>query len=200
MQKYLECISANDEIMKALVNKLPSYKKSESNTPLEDLIRSIIGQQLSNRAATTIYNRFIQLVGEPLDIDYLNSVSIDKLKSVGLSTPKSRFIKNVVEKIVSSPNYFLYLETLSNDDVILELTSIKGVGSWTAQMFLMFSLGRMNILPTSDVGIKNAVQKFYNLDSKPNLEQLELIGANWEPYRTVGCWYLWKALDNKIEI
>lgn len=200
MENILKELGSNDKIMKTLIKRLPEYERIKSSTPLNDLIRSIIGQQLSSKAAFTIYNRFINLVGDPIEVNYLYKIELEKLKSIGISNSKCSYIKNVTNKIITNPNYFNSFEILSNEDVIIELTKIKGVGTWTAQMFLMFSLDRLNILPTGDIGIQNAVKKYYQLNSKPTIEQLKQIASCWEPYRTIGCWYMWQALDNRIEL
>ena len=189
-------LSSNDKIIASLIKDLPKFTPKKSQTPFFDLIRSIISQQLSVKAAKTIYDRYIQLIGYPYDADYLVSIDIESLRSVGISYQKCNYIKNVASKLIDNSNFFLVLENCSDDEVIEELTRIKGVGVWTAQMFLMFTLGRLDVLPLGDVGIQNAVQKFYQLNSKPDHKQLQEIAANWSPYRTIGCWYLWQALDS----
>jgi DNA-3-methyladenine glycosylase II len=200
MDLFLREIALNDVVMESLINRLPKYSKRESESPFNDLIRSIISQQLSIKAANTIYNRFIDLIGNTFSADDLYEINIEKLKSVGISRPKCTYIKSVAEKVVENQNYFLKLESNSDEDVITELTTIKGVGVWTAQMFLIFTLGRLNVLPLGDVAIQNSVQKFYKLASKPNDAELEKIAENWQPYRTIGCLYLWNALDAKLEL
>jgi DNA-3-methyladenine glycosylase II len=136
-------------------------------------------------------------MGFPYHAEQLDRMDIEKLRAVGLSYSKSNYIKNVAAKVLENEDYFLGLQSSSDDEVLKELTTIKGVGVWTAQMFLMFTLGRLDVLPLGDVGIQNAVQKFYQLDAKPDPAQLQKIAAKWAPYRTIGCWYLWQALDAK---
>jgi len=193
----LVTLATNDSVMASLIKELPKFSPKESPAPFYDLIRSIISQQLSVKAAKTIYDRYLDLMGHPYHADHLDRMDIEKLRAVGLSYRKSSYIKNVAAKVIEKEDYFLLLERSSDEEILKELTSIKGVGVWTAQMFLMFTLGRLDVLPLGDVGIQNAVQKFYQLQAKPSPEQLQKIAANWTPYRTIGCWYLWQALDAK---
>lgn len=200
MNVFIKELESKDDVMGALIKRLPKYNVTNSSNPFTDLIRSIISQQLSAKAASTIYSRFIDLIGNEFSAINLHLISNEELKSVGISGSKCNYIKNVAEKLIDEPNYFSKFENSSDEEVLIEITKIKGIGIWTAQMFLMFSLGRLDVLPTADVGIQNAVQKYYQLDSKPNVFKLQEIAIKWQPYRTIGCWYLWQALDSKIEL
>ncbi|MCX7550886.1 DNA-3-methyladenine glycosylase family protein [Xanthomarina sp. F2636L] len=195
---YLEELKSSDKVMRELIERLPKFNLDMSCNPFYDLVRSIISQQLSVKAASTIYSRFINLIGENYSALELNMINIDELKSVGISTSKCNYIKNVASKLLDEPGFFNRLKKSPNEEVIKDITTIKGVGIWTAQMFLMFSLGRIDVLPTADIGIQNAVQKFYQLDAKPSIHLLEKIALKWKPYRTIACWYLWQGLDAKI--
>lgn len=193
-------LASSDSVMASLIQELPRYSHNESPSPFYSLVRSIISQQLSAKAAKTIYDRYLDLMGFSYHAEQLDRMDIEKLRAVGLSYSKSNYIKNVAAKVIENEDYFLGLQSSSDEEVLKELTTIKGVGVWTAQMFLMFTLGRLDVLPLGDVGIQNAVQKFYQLDAKPDPAQLQKIAAKWAPYRTIGCWYLWQALDaNPLE-
>jgi len=165
------------------------------------LVESIISQQLSVKAAATILKRFLALFpgddfptpGEILEKD------IEALRAVGLSRQKATYIQDLAVKVLEETVRFNHLDALSNEEVIAELTKIKGVGVWTVHMFLMFCMGRLDILPTGDLGIKNGIYSLYNLKDKPTPEEMEMIATlhKWHPYETVASWYIWHSLDNK---
>ena len=192
---YLCKLSSNDKVIASLIDTYPKYASQVSFNPFHDLIRSIISQQLSVKAAETIYGRYINLMGKNYNADRLISIDIEALRAVGMSYQKCNYIKNVAFKVVENTDFFSLLKSSSDKEVIIELTKIKGVGVWTAQMFLMFTLGRLDVLPLGDVGIQNAVQKFYGLETKPDETKLRKISKKWKPYRTISCWYLWQGLD-----
>jgi len=165
------------------------------------LVESIISQQLSVKAAATILKRFLDLFpGDefPAPGDIL-SKDIETLRSVGLSRQKGTYIQDLAVKVIEGTVQFEHLDSLTNDQVIKELTQIKGVGVWTVHMFLMFCMGRMNVLPTGDLGIKNGMFALYHLDEKPTPEEMEALATKnrWHPYQTVASWYIWHSLDNK---
>jgi DNA-3-methyladenine glycosylase II len=162
------------------------------------LVRAIVGQQLSTKAATTIHRRLIELLGgntaTPEGISALTDL---QLRSVGLSRQKTAYLRDLCEKVAGGEVRLDALARMSDDDVIAELTKIKGVGRWTAEMFLMFRLHRPDVLPVGDLGIVNAVKNVYRLRKKPTADRLVKIGEPWRPYRSVACWYLWRSLDNE---
>ena len=165
------------------------------------LVESIISQQLSVKAAATILKRFLELFpgdefptpGQILEMD------IEELRSVGLSRQKGTYIQDLAVKVIEKTVRFDHLDTLTNDEVIAELTQIKGVGVWTVHMFLAFCMGRLDVLPVGDLGIKNGIQKLYALEVRPETEDIERIAKhnNWHPYESVASWYVWHSLDNK---
>jgi len=120
-----------------------------------------------------------------------------QMRSVGLSKQKSSYLRDMAERAVRGDLDFGKLHQLSDDEVISHLTQVKGVGTWTAQMFLMFTLKRPNVLPTGDLGVQMAIKKHYNKRKLPKPLQMEKIARAWEPYRSVACWYLWRSLDLK---
>lgn len=165
------------------------------------LVESIISQQLSVKAAATILKRFLGLFADdnfPTPGHILEK-DIETLRSVGLSRQKGAYIQDLAVKVLEGTVQFNHLDTLSNEDVIAELTLVKGVGVWTAHMFLMFCMGRMDVLPTGDLGIKNGMYGLYGLQEKPTPEDMEMIATlhKWHPYETVASWYIWHSLDNK---
>lgn len=166
----------------------------------QELVDSIISQQLSVKAARTIERRFCELFGStdfPAPEQILEK-DIDELRSVGLSRGKAAYVRDLAQHVVDGRVKFDHLDNLSNQDVIKELTDVKGIGEWTAHMFLMFCMGRLDILPVGDLGIKNGIQKLYGLDRSPTPDEVKEIAAknNWHPYESIAAWYIWQSLDN----
>jgi DNA-3-methyladenine glycosylase II len=162
------------------------------------LVRAIVGQQLSTKAATTIHRRLIELLGNgPATPEGISPLTDRQLRSVGLSRQKTAYLRDLCGKVASGEVRLDALGRMTDDEVIAELTKIKGVGRWTAEMFLMFRLHRPDVLPVGDLGIVNAVKNVYGLRKKPTPDRLMKIGEPWRPYRSVACWYLWRSLDNE---
>jgi len=161
------------------------------------LAESIIYQQLNGKAAFTIFKRFAALAGEPITPQGILKLSDVQLRSVGLSKQKSSYLRDMAEKAARGELDFSKLQGLSDEEVIEHLTQVKGVGVWTAQMFLMFTLKRENVLPTGDFGVRMAIKKHYRKRKLPNPAQMEKVAKPWEPYRSIACWYLWRSLDMK---
>jgi len=158
---------------------------------------AIVYQQLNGKAAVTIFNRFAALAGDPLTPAGILKLSDEQLRSVGLSKQKSAYLKDLSAKTAAGLLDFARLPALSDEEVIQHLTQVKGVGVWTAQMFLMFSLRRPNVLPTGDYGVQMAIKKHYKKRKLPKPDIMEKIAKPWVPYRSIACWYLWRSLDIK---
>ena len=161
------------------------------------LAESIVYQQLNGNAAATIFERFAGLAGEPVTPEGILKLSDEQLRSVGLSKQKSAYLKDLAAKTRDGLLDFGKLPELPDDEVIKHLTQVKGIGVWTAQMFLMFSLKRPDVLPTGDYGVQAAIKKHYRKRKLPKPKEMEKIARPWVPYRSVACWYLWKSLDVK---
>jgi DNA-3-methyladenine glycosylase II len=165
-------------------------------THFELVARSILYQQLSGKAAATIHSRFRALFpDERPEPSYLHTMDEDVLRSVGLSRQKTAYLKDLARRVVEGHIAIESLHERSDEEVIEALTSIKGVGRWTAQMFLMFRLGRPDVLPDGDLGIQKGLQKVYRLRALPDPERVRKVGAAWAPYRSIASWYLWRALE-----
>lgn len=163
------------------------------------LVNSIIGQQLSVKAATSIKQRFQGLFGGLLPSpEQILTKSIEELRAIGLSNAKAGYIRDLAQHIIGGKVRFDTLNQQSNEEIIAELTDVKGIGEWTAQMFLMFCMGRLDILPVGDLGIKNGVRNLYGLDAAPSPEQIRHLAKqnNWHPYESAASWYIWNSLDN----
>jgi DNA-3-methyladenine glycosylase II len=161
------------------------------------LAEAIVYQQLNGKAAVTIFKRFLALAGEPLTPEGILKLSDEQLRSVGLSKQKSSYLKDLAAKAASGMLDFSQLHGLSDDEVVKHLTQVKGIGVWTAHMFLIFSLRRPNVLPTGDYGVQMALKKHYRKRKLPKPKDMEKIARAWEPYRSVACWYMWRSLDIK---
>lgn len=163
---------------------------------LTALAGSIVSQQLSTKAAATIFGRFLALFegGGPLSASAIVVLDDAMLRGVGLSGQKVRYLRDLCERILDGRLQLDELELLDDEAVIERLTEVKGFGRWTAEMFLMFRLHRPDVLPVDDLGIVNAVQRLYKLRKRPDAKTLHKIGDAWRPYRSVASWYLWQSL------
>jgi DNA-3-methyladenine glycosylase II len=161
------------------------------------LVRSIVGQQLSVKAASTIYGRLEAMFdGHPPTPEQILATDVDALRAVGLSRPKAGYLRSLAEHVRDGTLELDRLDEMPSDEVIAELTAVKGLGEWTAHMFLMFQLGRPDVLPVGDQGIRNAVRGLYGLEAIPAPAELERIAEPWRPWRSLACRYLWESLDN----
>ncbi len=161
------------------------------------IARSIVYQQLSGKAAATIHGRVLGLFGgrEPAPAELL-AVSDEALRGVGLSRQKAAYLRDLARHAAEGLLELERLHELPDDEVIAQVTAVKGVGVWTAQMFLMFRLGRPDVLPVLDLGIRKAVQQAYGLRKLPEARKLEALAERWRPHCTVACWYLWRSLES----
>lgn len=171
---------------------------SQHADPFKALVHAIMSQQLSSKAADTIARRFDALFGGrfPAPAEAL-AVPHDRLRSVGLSGAKAAFIQDLARRVVDGSLQLEALDAMSDAEVVTALMTVKGIGRWTAEMFLMFRLHRPDVLPVGDLGIVRAIQKAYRLRKPPTPERMVRLGESWRPYRSIACWYLWASLDNK---
>jgi DNA-3-methyladenine glycosylase II len=161
------------------------------------LLRAIVGQQLSVKAARSIYNRFTDLFGGHTPTpEELLAVDAEELRGVGLSRAKAGYVRSLAEHVAAGELELDRLDELSDDEVTAELVAVKGLGRWTADMFLIFHLGRPDVLPVGDLGVRRAVQRLYGFEGPPSAAELEALGERWRPYRSLASLYLWESLDN----
>jgi DNA-3-methyladenine glycosylase II len=218
MRRAVNHLKKSDATLRGIIERVGPCRMQFGTPDFHRLAEAIVYQQLNGKAALTIFNRFAALAGEPLTPEGILKLSDEQLRSVGLSKQKASYLKDLSAKTASGLVDFAGLAKLPDAEVIEHLTQVKGVGVWTAQMFLMFSLRRENVLPTGDFGVRMAIFRHY-LDRKkvqasaakkklktakkpvkiklPTPEQMEKIAKAWEPYRSVACWYLWRSLDTK---
>jgi DNA-3-methyladenine glycosylase II len=191
-------LSRRDPVMGELIRRHGAcgLADAQHTEPFTALSHAIISQQLSSKAAATIARRFDALLGGAPTSASLAAVSDDQLRGVGLSSQKIRYMRDLCARVDDGSLPLRRLETLADGEVVDALTQVKGIGRWTAEMFLMFRLHRPDVLPVGDLGIVKAVQRAYRLRRAPDAARLEKIGEPWRPYRSVACWYLWASLDN----
>jgi DNA-3-methyladenine glycosylase II len=197
MRKAVNHLKKSDPILAAIIERVGPYSMEFGEPTFHSLAEAIVYQQLNGKAAVTIFKRFAAVAGEPLTPEGILRLSSEQLRGVGLSQQKSSYLRDMAERARRGQLDFTRLPSLSDDDVIEHLTQVKGVGVWTAHMFLMFTLRRPNVLPTGDFGIRMAMKNHYNKRKLPEPETMEKIARPWEPYRSVACWYLWRSLDIK---
>ncbi|HMS93424.1 MAG TPA: DNA-3-methyladenine glycosylase [Candidatus Saccharibacteria bacterium] len=203
LQQGITHIRAHDPILARVID---STFETPTFTPHTDyyqtLVDSIISQQLSVKAAASIQRRFNALFGDETVIpspEQIVTSDVEILRTAGLSRPKATYILDLAQKTIDGTITFDHLESLDNDAIIAELTQVKGIGEWTVHMFLMFCMGRLDILPTGDLGIRNGATKLYGLATTATPTDIKRIAEdnNWQPYQSIASWYTWHSLDNK---
>jgi len=190
-----QALSAQDPDMAALIKRNGHIARAPREDYFASLAGSIIGQQISVKAAAKILERFKTTTN--MEPSVVASLSDEQAKAIGLSGQKYKYLTDLAEHFVRDSMVFNHLDTLSDDEVIAELTKVKGIGVWTAQMFLMFTLVRLDVFAPDDRGLQLGIKKLYGLDEVPERSELEAIAAKWAPYRTVASWHLWHSLDNE---
>ena len=198
MRKAILHLKNSDPVMRAIIERIGPCKLQFGEPVFHSLAEAIVYQQLNGKAAVTIFKRFAALAGDPLTPEGILKLTPEKMRAVGLSKQKTSYLFDMAERAHRGELDFARLPTMSDDEVIKHLTQVKGVGVWTAHMFLMFTLRRPNILPTGDYGVRTAIMKHYKKRKLPKPELMERIAKPWAPYRSVACWYLWQSLDVKL--
>lgn len=201
MQDAVDHLAKHDPVLAPVIAKYSLCDIKPNKNYYAELVDAIISQQLSIKAARSIEKRFCELFGSkdfPAPEKILEK-TVEELQSAGLSRGKASYILDLAQHVVDGRVKFNHLDALSNEEVIAELTAVKGIGEWTAHMFLMFCMGRLDILAYGDLGIKNGIHKLYELKDSPTPQQIQDISKknHWHPYESVACWYIWQSLDNK---
>lgn len=199
MDKALAHLSKADSVLGDLIKHYPPPTFQAHANYYHELVDSIISQQLSVKAARTIESRFKDLFdGSFPSPEQILEKDIEELRAVGLSRPKAGYIQDLARKIIDGTVKFDNLDLLTNDEIVEELTKVKGIGVWTVHMFLMFCMARFDVLPVGDLGIRNGIWKLYGFDHLPSSHEIEQLAANntWHPYESIASWYIWQSLDN----
>ena len=197
MRKAVNHLKKSDPVLRAIIERVGPCRMEFGEPTFHSVAESIIYQQLNGKAAVTIFKRFTDAAGLPVTPDGILKLSDAQLRAVGLSKQKSSYVRDLAEKTKAGLLDFSRLHDQTDDEVIQHLTQVKGVGVWTAHMFLMFTLRRENILPTGDYGVQAAMKKHYRKRKLPKPKDMEKIARVWSPYRSIACWYLWRSLDIK---
>jgi DNA-3-methyladenine glycosylase II len=187
-----------DPVLARIMESVGPYRPADrtAGSHFGALIRAIVFQQLSGKAATTIHNRFLDLYPDrsPTPRDIITT-SDERLRAAGLSRQKIGYLRDLAAKVDGGALPLDHVDTLADAELIAHLVQVKGIGKWAAQMFLMFKLGRADVLPDLDLGIQNAIKRAYRKKKCAPKDVLR-IGAKWSPYSSIACWYLWRSLDN----
>jgi DNA-3-methyladenine glycosylase II len=191
----------SDPTMKKIIKLVGPFTAKTRRDRFGALADAIIGQQISTAAAATIKQRLRDSLAaaghEELAAESILKFDIDDLRAAGVSNQKAGYLLDLAQRVDSGQVVLKKMARHSNDKVIAELTQVKGIGVWTAQMFLIFSLGRLDVLPVDDLGIKNAMQHFYGLEERPDPDAMRTIAEPWQPYESMASWYLWQGLGKE---
>ena len=189
-----------DKKMQILIKKFgrPDYNLRQDY--FQSLLHSIVFQQLSGKAAQTIYERFVNLIPKTLNLCPNEVLKLDKdeMRNAGLSFQKINYVRNLADYFENNSFQKIDVERMTDKEISKELIQIKGIGQWTVDMFLMFTLNRADILPYTDLGIQKGIMKILNMKNLPSKKEMENCSRKWRPYRTLACWYLWRMVDDKF--
>ncbi len=198
MKRAINHLKKVDPVLAAIIERVGPYRIEYREPIFQSLVRSIVYQQLNGKAALTIFNRLAAAAkADPLTPESILRLRPARMRALGLSKQKLTYIRELARFTKSGEIDFDLYPTLEDTHVIDHLTRVKGVGVWTAHMFLIFALRRPNVLPTGDFGVRAAMKKAYNLPAMPTPAEMERIAAAWRPYCSVASWYLWRSLENQ---
>ena len=215
MKRAVQHLKAADPVLREIIERVGPPRIPHREPTFANVARSIAFQQLNGKAATTIFERLLRecvncnggssemaaatIAGDwsAVTPEAILSLTDAQMRAIGFSRAKESYLRDLSEKTRSGVLNFAELPNMSDDDVIEHLTQVKGIGVWSAQMFLMFALRRPDVMPTLDFGINNAIQRAYRKRKMPKAKQVLKIAEPWRPYRTAACWYLWRSMDVK---
>lgn len=191
-------LRAADPVLARIIDAVGPYQLRRDPGHFYALFSSIVSQQISVRAAAAVMRRVETLFppDEGLTARAVVALGMEPLRAAGLSGQKARYVLDLADRVAGASLDLERLATLDDEEIIVALTQVKGIGRWTAEMFLIFSLGRPNVLPVDDLGFRTAVKRHYELAELPRRDDLHILGARWAPYRTAATWYLWRSLNN----
>lgn len=187
-----------DKVMAEIIERAGPFRMQYRQPRFETLVRSIVSQQLSGKVAAVIFQRLHEAAGEEeLTAAGIMRLRTERMRKLGLSAQKTQYIRELAKHTRKGVVVFEGLGEMADTEVIEHLTRVKGIGVWTAQMFLMFALQRPDVLPVADLGIRMAMKKAYGLEELPKPAEMEQIAEGWKPYTSIACWYLWRSLENR---
>jgi DNA-3-methyladenine glycosylase II len=201
MRKAINHLKKSDPVLAAIIERVGPYRIQFREPEFGTLVRSIVYQQLSGKVASVILERLLDaLPGRKLTPRAILKLAPEKMRSLGLSGAKTAYIRDLAERTKSGEVMFKDIHGRSDEEVVEHLTQVKGIGVWTAHMFLIFALQRPNVLPVGDLGVRSAIKRAYGLQELPKPGEVERIAERWHPYCSVAAWYLWRSLDGPAEM
>jgi len=195
MQKAIRHLKKSDPVLAGIIDRVGDYRIEFRDPDFETLVKSIVYQQLSGRVANVIFARLARATGGKITPKNILKLRPARMRAVGLSGQKTEYIRDLARHTRAGRVRFEELPELPDEEVMARLTAVKGIGVWTAHMFLIFALRRHDVLPTGDLGIRNAIRKAYGLEALPLPGEIELMAERWRPFCTVASWYLWRSLE-----
>jgi len=189
-----------DPVLGAIIDRVGPYGIQFREPNFETLVKSIVYQQLSGRVASVIYGRLAAAVHDHITPEAILKLRPSQMRKLGLSTQKTAYIRDLARHARDRRVTFDDLHELPDDEVIERLTQVKGIGVWTVHMFLIFALRRPDVLPTGDLGVRNAIRRAYNLEALPTPAEMEKMAAAWRPWCSVAAWYLWRSLEGDANL
>jgi DNA-3-methyladenine glycosylase II len=200
MQEAILHLRRQDPILSGIIQRVGDYSILFRDPNFETLVKSIVFQQLSGRVASVIFARLVKGAGGSLTPESILKLRPSRMRTLGLSGQKTAYIRDLARHTRDGTVIFEELGGLADEAVIERLTQVKGIGVWTAHMFLIFALQRTDILPVGDLGIRNAIRKAYTLPELPAPDEIERLAKRWRPYCSVASWYLWRSLDTEAAL
>jgi DNA-3-methyladenine glycosylase II len=200
MKEAIVHLRRADPILRGIIDQVGEYRIQFRDPDFETLVKSIVYQQLSGRVAGVIFNRLAAAVGGEVTPPNILRLRPVRMRALGLSAQKTAYIRDLARHTRDGRVIFEELGALPDAAVIERLTQVKGIGVWTVHMFLIFALQRLNVLPTGDLGIRNAIRKAYRLPDLPKPAEMEALAETWHPYCTVASWYLWRSLETEANL
>jgi DNA-3-methyladenine glycosylase II len=195
MDEAILHLKRSDPVLCGIIDRVGGYGIQFRDPDFETLVKSIVYQQLSGRVASVIFARLQRAVRGTMTPESILKLRPSRMRALGLSGQKTAYIRDLARHTRDRILIFDELESLTDAEVIDRLTQVKGIGVWTVHMFLIFALRRTDILPTGDLGIRNAIRKAYDLPELPTPAEMERMAERWRPYCTVASWYLWRSLE-----
>ncbi len=200
MKEAIVHLRTADPTLGEIIQRVGDYGIQFRSPDLETLVKSIVFQQLSGRVASVIFARLVKAAGGRITAETILKLRPARMRAAGLSTQKIAYIRDLARHTRDGVVIFEELPDLPDAEVIARLTQVKGIGVWTAHMFLIFALRRADVLPTGDLGIRNAIRKAYGMEGLPTPAEMERMAERWRPYCSVASWYLWRSLESDANL